>query len=191
MADVRLSRVCRKINYLVYLNAVVILGRPGSSTIDCPQGRLFCFGAKAGWIDIWWSVESGAGPASASQCCVSGDESQASGRITCCLLTSVRGSGARSWRYLRSPTWAGSSRWKLTPDCWLRALTLCVSVCVCVFISPCVHIHVCLCSITDTGLSWASTLSIHIDSSSTTGCSCFICMAQLTQAVSGHYIPIS
>lgn len=50
------------------------------------------FGAEERWMDIWWSVGSGAGPASASQCCVSGDESQAPGVITCCLLTSARAS---------------------------------------------------------------------------------------------------
>lgn len=43
VANVRLSWVGKKINYLVYLNAVVILGRAGHSAIDCPQGRLFCF----------------------------------------------------------------------------------------------------------------------------------------------------
>ncbi len=190
MADVRLSRVCWKINYLVYLNAVVILGCPGSSTIDCPQGRLFCFGAKAGWIDICWSVQSGAGPASASQCCVSGDESQASGKITCCLLTSVRGSGAGagdisgphlSWVLLLK---AHSFLLATGP----HFVFLCVCVCVC---TP-VRAYTCMSVLH----YWYRTIfgqhfSIHIDSSSATGYSCFICMAQLTQAVSGHYIPIS
>lgn len=57
MADVRLW-VSGKINYLVYLNAGVILGRPAHSTIDCLQGRLLCFGPGVGWIDIWWSISA-------------------------------------------------------------------------------------------------------------------------------------
>ena len=193
MADARLSGVWSKINSLGFLNAAGILGRPGRRTIDCAQGRLFCFGAKARWIDIWWSVASGAGACiTVSVLCQWGwvPGIVENHMLPVDISESERGP---SWRYHRFPTWAGSSRWKLAPVCWRQALTLCVCVCVCVFVFVClcVLIRVRLCSITDIALSPASTLSIHIDSCSATGYSLFICMAQPTRQSVAIIFPLA
>lgn len=73
-------------------------------------------------------MESGAAPASASQCCVSGDESQASRKITCCLLTSVRGSGAGAGDISGSPLEPGPPAESSLLSAGVRP-SLCVCVC--------------------------------------------------------------
>lgn len=103
MADVRLSRVSKKINYLVYLNAVVILGRAGHSAIDCPQGRLFCFwgrGEMNGYLMEHW--ERGWPGICVPVLCQWGWEPSAGGdhMLSVDISKSKR---AWSWRYLWFP----------------------------------------------------------------------------------------
>lgn len=141
-----------------------------SVLIDCLQGQVVFFSFFFFFPVFRGRGGSGAGPASA-YLSVS-FEMKAKRWSHAVLLTSARAAEPGAGDIAGSYIWALC--WKPTPVCWLVALSLCLWVAA-------------LCSYMD-----ISSPHTYISILSPAGVwSYLICMAQLTQALSSHYIPIS